>query len=90
VSDPDVGNRADGGRAHDALEFWVHELVSDQDSVEIETSQWRQRLNLRLSVAPDEMGKVIGKKGRTATALRTVVRAVGSHDGSDVFVDIVD
>ena len=72
------------------LEYLARTLVDEPDAVEITQSQWRQRVNLNLSVAPNDMGKVIGRKGRTAQAIRTIVRAAGSVDGADTFVDIVD
>jgi uncharacterized protein len=86
VSDP---NR-EGSRAQDALTYLAESLVDDPASVEISTSQWRNRISLNLSVAPNDMGKVIGRKGRTAQAIRAVVRAVGAIDQQDVHVDIVD
>ena len=45
---------------------------------------------LRLHVAPDDLGRVIGRRGRVAQAIRAVVRAAGSRDGIDAAVDIVD
>ena len=45
---------------------------------------------LRLHVAPDDMGKVIGRRGRVAQAIRTVVRAAGAREGIEASVDIVD
>ena len=45
---------------------------------------------LRLSVAPDDMGKVIGRGGRTARALRTIVRVAGSREGLGTIVEIVE
>ncbi len=47
-------------------------------------------VTLRLHVAPDDMGKVIGKRGRVAQAIRTVVRAAGAREGVEATVDIVD
>ena len=45
---------------------------------------------LEVSVHPDDMGKIIGKRGRVAQAIRTVVRAAAAREGMDVHVDIVD
>ena len=45
---------------------------------------------LRLSVAPDDMGKVIGRGGRTARALRTLVRVAGSREGVGTIIEIVE
>lgn len=87
-----TGETADsaGGVAHDVLDYLARSIVDDPDGVEISTSQWRQRVSLNLSVSPSDMGKVIGRRGRTAQAIRTVVRAAGARDGKDIHVDIVD
>jgi uncharacterized protein len=79
-----------GGIAHDVLDYLARSIVDDPDGVEISSSQWRQRVSLNLSVSPSDMGKVIGRRGRTAQAIRTVVRAAGARDGKDIHVDIVD
>ncbi len=50
----------------------------------------RGDVRLSLHVAPDDMGKVIGRRGRVAQAIRTVVRAAGAREGVEVSVDIVD
>ena len=47
-------------------------------------------LVLELSVAPDDVGKVIGRHGRTITALRTVMRACSAREGRRVLVDVID
>ncbi len=72
------------------IEFLVRALVDDPDSVSIDVAQGRRGLSMRVSVAPDDMGRVIGRRGRTAQAIRTVVRAAAAREGMDVHVDIVD
>ncbi len=73
------------------LEFLARELVDDPDAVEVvETSDDRGPV-LTLTVAPDDMGKVIGRGGRTARAIRAVVRAAAAREGvHSVFVEIAD
>ena len=73
------------------LEFLARELVDDPDAVEVvETSDDRGPV-LTLTVAPDDMGKVIGRGGRTARAIRAVVRAAATRQGiRSVFVEIAD
>jgi uncharacterized protein len=83
-------NAKTSGTAERVLDYLARTLVDEPDSVEISTSQWRQRTSLNLSVAPNDMGKVIGRRGRTAQAIRTIVRAAGARDGQDTFVEIVD
>ena len=68
------------------LEYLATSIVDSPDDVEVEVDG----NTLRLHVAPDDMGKVIGRRGRVAQAIRTVVRAAGAKDGAEVSVDIVD
>ena len=72
------------------LEFLARELVDDPDAVEVSESTGERGTLLTLRVAPDDMGKVIGKAGRTARAIRTVVRAAATRQGTSVHVDIAD
>ena len=84
--DPEV----DAGRARKVLEFIVNNLVDDPAAMRIDTSETRHGVKLSLRVAPEDMGKVIGRRGRVAQSIRSVVRAAGAADGLDVVVDIVD
>ena len=79
-----------GNRARAVLQFLASRLVDEPDAVRVETSESRNGIKLSLHVAPDDMGKVIGRRGRVAQSIRSVVRAAGARDGVDVFVDIVD
>jgi predicted RNA-binding protein YlqC (UPF0109 family) len=90
VDDWDDHGQPDGGRAKDVLLFLVRHLVDDPDAIEVETGETRNGIRLSLHVAPDDMGKVIGRRGRVAQSIRAVVRAAGAKDGVDVAVDIVD
>ncbi len=75
----------------DLLEYLVRGLVSEPDAVRVaEADEDDGSLVLELSVATDDYGSVIGRGGRTANALRTVVKAAAVKDGRRVFVDIVD
>ena len=65
-------------------------LVDEPDAVEIEQFEDADGLVLRLHVAPADIGKVIGKQGRIARALRTVVRASAGRGERRVHVEIVD
>jgi predicted RNA-binding protein YlqC (UPF0109 family) len=84
------GDEVDGGRAKAVLTFLATRLVDDPASVRVETSEIRGGVKLSLRVAPEDMGKVIGRRGRVAQSIRSVVRAAGARDGMDVIVDIVD
>lgn len=72
------------------LEFVVREIVDDPDAVQITESHDDRGTLLSLHVAPDDMGKVIGRGGRTARALRAVIRAAGTRSGEHASVEIVD
>ncbi|MEA2703498.1 MAG: uncharacterized protein QOD63_1443 [Actinomycetota bacterium] len=72
-------------------EYLVRELVDDPDAVTVDTVDGRRGLTLEVAVGPGDMGRVIGRRGRMANAIRTVVRAAASKDGvQEVDVDFVD
>jgi hypothetical protein len=73
------------------LEYLARGLVEHPDEVRVREAEGDDRsLVLELSVADDDYGNVIGRGGRTAQALRTVVKAAAAKSGRRVFVDIVD
>lgn len=73
------------------LEYLARGLVGSPDAVRItEVQEDDGSIVLELSVAPDDYGTVIGRGGRTASALRTVIKAAAIQDKRRVFVDIVD
>ncbi len=73
------------------LEYLVRGLVDDADQVEVtEVREGDGTIVLELSVAPDDYGSVIGRGGRTASALRTIIKGASVKTGGRVFVDIVD
>ena len=74
----------------EVLEYIARNLVDDPDSVEVTSVEGEESITLRLSVAPEDMGKVIGKGGRTARAIRDVVRAAGTRSGATALVEIVE
>jgi uncharacterized protein len=83
-------SQVDGGRARSVLVLLARRLVDDPDAITVQTSETRNGIKLSLRVSPDDMGKVIGRRGRVAQSIRSVVRAAGAKDGVDVIVDIVD
>ncbi len=70
-----------------ALEHLVKGIVDYPDDVDVELVTGRRGRTLEVRVHPDDLGKVIGRNGRTAKALRTVMAALG---GKGVRVDVVD
>jgi predicted RNA-binding protein YlqC (UPF0109 family) len=84
------GNRVVGALSRSVLEYLAKAIVDDPESVVVEGEEGRRALTLRLHVAPSDMGRIIGRRGRVAQAIRTVVRAAGAREGVETVVDIVD
>jgi uncharacterized protein len=72
------------------LEYLARQLVDDPDAVRVETVERDGGLVLQLHVAPDDVGKVIGRQGRIARALRTVVRAGAARSRERLHLEIVE
>ena len=73
----------------EALEHLVRGIVKHPDDVDVRDKQLRRGSILEVRVNPEDLGKVIGRNGRTATALRTVIGALGGKNGARVdFVDV--
>jgi predicted RNA-binding protein YlqC (UPF0109 family) len=72
----------------DALEHLIRGIVSHPDDVTVKDKELRRGRMLEVRVNPEDVGKVIGRSGRTATALRTVIGALVA--GQDVRIDFVD
>ena len=72
------------------LLYIARNLVDNPDAVTVTEVQGEQEVTLELHVAPDDMGKVIGRQGRIAKEIRTVVRSYAQKIGAKVSVDIVD
>ena len=74
----------------DLLEYLARSLVDNPDEVHVSVTETDSAVVLELSVAKDDIGKVIGKQGRIARALRTIVKAAAVRDGKRIIVEIVD
>ena len=72
------------------LEAIVKPLVQFPDEVNVTVTERDDAEVLELRVNPSDMGKVIGRQGRIAKAIRTVIRAASGRDGKKVIVDIVE
>ena len=70
------------------VEVIASALVDSPEDVVVTETEDENQIVLNLTVAPDDMGKVIGKQGRIAKAIRTVVRAAGSKSDKKIMVDI--
>lgn len=74
----------------DLVEVIAKSLVDNPSEVHINEIQGEQDLILELRVAPEDMGKVIGKQGRIAKAIRTVVKAAALNKDQKIVVEIID
>ncbi len=70
------------------VEYLAKSLVDQPDQVVVTETEGPEALIVELNVAPEDMGKVIGKQGRIAKAIRTVVKAAASRIDKPVFVEI--
>ena len=71
------------------LQYLAEQLVDDPAQVEVSEVEGERSTILELKVAQKDMGKVIGKNGKIAQALRTLVKAAGMKDGKRVTVEIL-
>ena len=72
------------------IEVIARSLVDNPNEVSVNEIQGEQSIILELKVAPEDMGKIIGKQGRIAKAIRTVVKAAAIKDNKKVVVEIID
>ena len=89
MSDP--YNRLPAATARAVLEYVARQVVDQPDEVSVTDGGGNgQAVRLHLMVAPDDVGRVIGRRGRTAQAIRAITRAAATRDGEEVLVDIAD
>ena len=67
----------------------VRSIVDDPDAVQVDEVDGRQRIKLEVKVGPGDLGRVIGRRGRTAQSIRVLVRAAAATDGHEVAVGFV-
>jgi uncharacterized protein len=80
---------AGGGMMKEFLEFVVKRLVDHPESVIIELEEKENKHIFKLKVAEGEIGKVIGRRGQTATSLRVLLKAVAAKEGKRAVLDII-
>jgi predicted RNA-binding protein YlqC (UPF0109 family) len=86
----EAGNRAAAPTAAAVLSHIVTSIVDDPDAVSVEASNDRGRVRLDVRVGPGDLGRVIGRRGRTAQSIRAVVRAAATRDNTDVEIEFLD
>ncbi len=72
------------------LQYVVKHLVTNPDEVSVSVVEGEQTTVVELRVDPDDLGKVIGKQGRTARAIRTLLGAAGTKDNKRVLLEILE
>jgi hypothetical protein len=77
-------------RARDVVEVVARALAARPDDVQVTELDRRGQTVIELTMAPGELGRVIGRQGRTAAAVRTIAAAAGELDGHRVVVDFRD
>lgn len=86
----DEANDASAELPEAVLTYLARQLASDPDAVIVEAQDRRGQIRLSLHVGPGDMGRVIGRRGRTAQAIRALVGVAGARSGVSTSVDIVD
>lgn len=85
-----MSNEVPAPTATAVLGHLVRSIVDDPEAVRVDASESRGRTRLDVSVAPGDMGRVIGRRGRTAQSIRTLTRAAASRDGVEVDIEFLD
>lgn len=74
----------------DILELIITNLVNNKDEISIEETATENTINFKVKVSKDDMGKVIGKRGKVAKSIRTVMKSVAGKEGKKVNVEFED
>jgi predicted RNA-binding protein YlqC (UPF0109 family) len=90
VSDVADANTKPAATAAAVLEYLVRQLVDEPDGVTVDAVDRSRGVQLEVRVAPGDMGRVIGKRGRTAQAIRTVTRAAAVRDDVEVNIEFME
>ena len=84
------GNRVVGARAHAVVEYVTRELAEDPDAIDVEVRSGGARSRCSSTPSPDDLGRLIGRRGRVIQAVRQVARAAGVVDGVRASVDVAE
>lgn len=90
VVDEDGADDGPAPTAAAVLSHIVTSIVDDPDAVRVDSNPDRGRVRLDVRVGPGDLGRVIGRRGRTAQSIRTVVRAAATRDDTDVDIEFLD
>lgn len=84
------GNRIVGARAKAVVEHVAKALADDPESIEVDVEERRGDITLLINANPDDMGRLIGRRGRVIQAVRQVTRAAGAAEGVRATVDVAE
>lgn len=91
MTDTDLDpNQIPAPTATAVLTHVVRSIVDDPEAVKVDAKESRGRIRLEVRVGPGDLGRVIGRRGRTAQSIRTLVRAAATRDDVEVDVDFAD
>ena len=88
--DADTGNLIPAPTATAVLTHVVRSIVDDPESVRVESTESRGKVRLEVRVGEGDLGRVIGRRGRTAQSIRTIVRAAATRDDVEVDIEFED
>ena len=72
------------------LKTIIENLVDDTESIEITEKENNKIIELQVKISKDDMGKIIGKQGRTANAIRTLMKSVAGKENKKINIEFVD
>jgi predicted RNA-binding protein YlqC (UPF0109 family) len=85
------GNRVDGAtRARAVTEFLARELVEDVEAIDVTASESRGEVTLLIHASAQDLGRLIGRRGRVIQAVRQVARSAGAADGARINVEVAE
>jgi len=87
----DEANLVDGAaRARAVTDFLARELVEDVEAIDVTASESRGETTLMIHASPQDLGRLIGRRGRVIQAVRQVARAAGAADGARINVEVAE
>lgn len=84
------GNRIVGARVQAVVEHCARALAEDSDAIEVDIQERRGEVSLLIHSNPDDMGRLIGRRGRVIQAVRQLARAAGASEGVRASVDVAE
>ena len=84
------GNRIVGARARAVVEHVSRALADEPDAIDVEIQERRGEVTLLVHASPDDMGRLIGRRGRVIQAMRQLTRAAGAAEGVKATVDVAE